>query len=230
VRLIIPLVAVCIVLSGCRRDPLSSAPRLLLRTSAAAEDFRFLPVAEAGVALEAATARLAGGEVDFQPRSQPVLLPEGKPYLVAVFAVSCADASISASQRARLSEAIARHANQHFFRVAQVDFAASAPQRASYREFLGELRAKLRNHQLLSVAVPAGWCRETGWVESLGVDEVVPSLEAGEELPADGPCRFSAGISSKQERIPLGFRLYARNDSPWDNRSFAALRGRIGAR
>ncbi|MBL8294789.1 MAG: hypothetical protein JNN08_23285 [Bryobacterales bacterium] len=199
------------------------APRLLLRTSPAAEDLRFLPVGEAGVALEAATARLAAGEVDFRVRTQPVLLPEGKPYLVAVFTVSCADPSISAGQRARLSDAIARHANQHFLRAVQIDFAATVPQRASYREFLQELRPKLRNHQLLSVAVPAEWCREKEWVESLGADEIVPVQSGGQEAPVSPVCRFSAGVSSKQKNFPAGLRLYVTHDSPWDGQVYTRL-------
>jgi hypothetical protein len=205
------------------------APRLLLRTSPAAEDFRFLPIGEAGVALEAATARLAGGELDFRVRTEPVLLPEGRPYLVAVFTVSCADLSLSPGQRARLSDAVARHANQHFLRAVQIDFAATLPQRPSYREFLRELRPKLRNHQLLSVAVPAGWCREKEWVESLGADEIVPALSDGQEAPTSPACRFSVGVSSKQQTLPAGLRLYVTHDSPWNGQVYARLQQLIGS-
>jgi hypothetical protein len=208
---------------------MAGAPRLLLRTSSSAEDFRFLASGAAGVALEAASARLAGGKVDFRVRTQPVLLPEGKPYMVAVFTVSCVDPSLSPGQRARLSDAIARQANQHFLRAVQIDFTATPPQRPSYREFLRELRPKLRNHQLLSVAVPAGWCEEKEWIESLGADEIVPVLSGSQAASASAACRFSVGVSSKQRNLPGGLRLYVTHDSPWDGRAYAWLQQSIGS-
>lgn len=227
-RLIASLVFLCLIGTACRRDPLAGAPHLLLRTSPSPEDLRFLPAGEAGVALDTAAANLAGGEVDFRPRTQPVLLPEGKPYVVAVFTVSCADASLSAGQRARLAGAIARHANQHFLRAVQIDFAATVAQRPSYREFLRELRPKLRNHQLLSVAVPAAWCQDNAWLESLGADEIVPVLSpAGQKPPAGPACRFSAAVSALGENLPAGLRLYVTSATPWDRQAYARLRRRV---
>lgn len=207
---------------------MSGAPRLLLETSPAAEDFRFLSGAETGVALESASARLAGGEVEFVPRSQPVLLPEGKPYLVAVFRISSEDQSLSPAQQARLAEAIARHADQHFLRAVRIDFAASAQQRTSYREFLRQLRPKLRAHQLLSVTVAPEWCREKEWIESLGADEVVAELGTGANLPEHSACHWAARIQTNRAEAPAGLRLYVHSDSPWEANAYQSLRRRIG--
>lgn len=207
---------------------MAGAPRLLLETSPAAEDFRFLTGAETGVAVESASARLAGGEVEFLPRSQPVLLPEGKPFLVAVFRLSCVDESLSAAQRAQLVQAIARHADQHFLRAVRIDFTPTLQQRDSYRRLLLELRPRLRTHQFLSVTVAPDWCRQRQWIESLGVDEVVPELGTAASLPDSSPCRWAARIADNRETTPEGLRLYVQSDAPWDATRYRALRQRVG--
>src|SRR5207245_3835544 len=70
--------------------------------------------------------------------------------------------------------AIARTAALPRVAGVQVDFDATASQRAFYRELLERLRARLAPGTPISITALASWCVGDHWLGDLPIDEAVP--------------------------------------------------------
>ena len=95
----------------------------------------------------------------------------------------------------------------------QIDFDAKQNDRASYLQFLQNLKAKLPRNTKLSVTALASWCLGDKWLQQAGVDETVAmlfsmgvgyegALSAMSRMPLSngGSAKQSIGISINEEK------------------------------
>jgi hypothetical protein len=200
------------------------------------ERLDFIDPERVGVAFLAKTIYLRGDRVISRPRFQPLTLPPGA-HLVAVARIE-SETSPDYSRRPALSPAQIKETASTISELGtlpnvvmvQVDFDATASERAFYRELLTQLREKLPPSTALSITALASWCKGDNWLEDLPVDEAVPmlfrmgverkqflsGLTAGETFTST-PCRTTAGVSTDEPLalLPRVQRLYVFNPRVW---------------
>lgn len=197
---------------GCSRDPLARAPRLILVTPDRAEDLRFLNSANAGVALLSGKIVFSVRGAELVPRQSAFYLPQGKPFLIAVFDVQSPATKPTNQQMEEAAHLIARRTAEHFFAAVQINWHVSGEQRSWFRDLLAHLRPVLQTHQLLVAAVDTNTCADRDWVQSVAADAVVP---------LDGVCgatsrlKMAPGTRSDLVIRPRTKRIYLESTEPW---------------
>jgi hypothetical protein len=214
----------------------SQLPTTILWAWERPERLDFIDPEKVGVAFLAKTIYLRGDRVISRPRFQPLTLPPGA-RLVAVARIE-SETSPDHSERPTLSPAQIKETASTISElgtlpnvvILQVDFDATASERAFYRELLTQLRGKLPPSTALSITALASWCKGDNWLEDLPVDEAVPmlfrmgverkqflsGLAAGETFSST-PCRTTAGVSTDEPlaQLPRVQRLYVFNPRVW---------------
>jgi len=211
---------------------MSGFPKIILWAWERPEELSFIDTREVGVAFLARTLYLRGEKVIVRPRLQPLRVPTGT-VLMAVVRIESNRSEppkLSSGQRAAVVSAIADLTRIPTVAAIQVDFEATASQRAFYRDLLFDLRRQLPDSMALSITARASWCIYDNWLSGLPVDEAVPMLfrmgpdrsqvllylEAGRDFrPAI--CRHSLGISTDEPvpRLPSGRRVYIFHPHVW---------------
>jgi hypothetical protein len=201
------------------------------------EQFDFIDPRSVGVAFLAQTLNLSGEDVAARPRLQPLTVPAG----TAVIAVTRVETdprrrpTFSAEQIHWAAESIAKLALLPGVRAVQVDFDATASERAFYKSLLVEIRKRLPDSTALSMTALASWCLGDNWVEGLPVDEAVPMLfrmgadhhevlhrlESGRDFQAPA-CRSSLGLSTEEpiSAFPRGRRVFLFHPRAWSRAAF----------
>ena len=226
---------------------LSQFPGIVLWAWERPEDLRFIDPRQVGVAFLAETLYLRGDEVIVRPRLQPLRVPPG----TALMATARIETSqtvrkpgppvLSPAQRTQAARAIARLGRIPSVQAVQIDFDASASERAFYRELVQEVRRGLPDSTALSITALASWCEGANWLGGLPIDEAVPMLfrmgpdrrEIIEHFRASG--RFAAGICNQSVGVSTdellgamasGRRVYIFRPGKWSEQAVrAALAG-----
>jgi hypothetical protein len=201
------------------------------------EQFDFIDPRSVGVAFLAQTLNLSGEGVTARPRLQPLRVPTG----TAVIAVTRVETDprrppeFSGEQIHWAAESIAKLALLPGVRAVQVDFDATASERAFYKSLLVEIRKRLADSTALSMTALASWCLGDVWVEGLPVDEAVPMLfrmgpdhhDVLSRLGVGGDfgapaCRSSLGLSTDEpiSAFPRGRRVYLFHPRAWSQATF----------
>lgn len=219
---------------------LASFPQTILWAWERPEDLRSLPAGRVGVSFLAATVTLSASQVSVQPRRNDLRVAPGTPLVACVRIEVDARHSpaLSSDQMAAASAAIAGAASIAGVSAVQVDFDATASERAFYAGLLRDLRRRLPAGMPLSVTALASWCMDDPWIAGLPVDEAVPMLfrmgpDAADVrvLLAQGRdfslpvCRESIGISTDEpiRNLPAGRRRYVFNHEGWSPGAVRAL-------
>jgi len=221
-------------------DRLAGLPGVLLWAWERPEDLRFAPQLGVGVAVLDRTITIRGSRIDTALRRQPVRLDPATP-VVAVVRVEADREVAPAAAPADAAAAIAAAARRPGIRALQIDFDATASQRAFYAAVLYEVRHQLPRDLPLSITALASWCAGDDWLGTLPIDEAVPMLfEMGPDRFAiagrvhhdapfgDGPCAKAIGVSTREPlgRVPLAARAYLFTYRPWTiETAAAAVRG-----
>lgn len=213
---------------------MSAVPPVVLWAWERPENLLFLDPKRTGVAFLAGTARLGPHGMDYRPRMQLLkVAPEMR--LVAVVRIETSSGAMLNPEIARKVAAVVARAGQLKGVVAvQVDFDATATQRAFYRELLTELRKQLSPAIPISITALTSWCIGDRWMSELAIDEAVPMLfrigvgqtevkgwmQSGREF-REAVCRTSLGVSLDEPwpQLPAGRRLYVFSPVPWTKRS-----------
>lgn len=205
---------------------LSRFPGIVLWAWERAEDLRFIDPRQVGVAFLAETLYLRGDEVIVRPRLQPLQVPPGTA-LMATARIETNQAArkpgppvLSPAQRTQAASAITCLGRIASVQAVQIDFDASASERAFYRELVQEVRRGLPDSTALSITALASWCEGDNWLGDLPIDEAVPMLFRmgpdrreilghfrGSGSFAAGICNQSVGVSTDE---PLGARASGR--------------------
>lgn len=223
-----------------RSASMSSLPPVVLWAWERAEDLRFVKPDEVAIALLSAELLLTSNDVVVKPRRQPLRVPAGAD-TIAVVRIDTdrkEPPKLSEAQRAKAVEAILSVANSGEWTALQIDFDATASQRAFYRALLSDLRQALPKSLPLSMTALASWCLGDRWLAGLPVDEAVPMLfrMGPERLQVvahfaqgrdfrEPACRNSVGISTDEPvvRLPPGRRIYVFHTRPWDREAVARV-------
>jgi len=137
------------------------------------EDFTTLDPTKTGVAF-LSRELLLGRTVQVRPRRQPLRLANNT-WLMAVVRIETApDFTATADSIAETASDIAAVAQQPNIRAIQVDFDATASQRAFYTAILKQLRPQLPPAMPLSMTALVSWCGEHSWLRTLPINEAVP--------------------------------------------------------
>jgi len=219
-------------------------PSLVLWAWERPEDLRFLDPTKAGVAFLAATIRLGPKGVSYRPRMQPLQVARETSLVAVVRIETAAGAALDHETATRVAGEIARAGRLPGVVAVQVDFDATASERAFYRELLVELRQQLPASMPISITALTSWCIGDRWMSGLPIDEAVPMLfrmgvgqaevtnwmRSGHDF-REAACRTSLGISLDERwpKLPGGRRLYAFSPSPWTERSLQSLVGELEA-
>jgi len=196
------------------------------------EDLTTVDPRKTGVAFLARTVFLVGDSVSVRPRLQPLRLAPGTP-VVAVVRVEVshsASPTLSPSQLILAAHSIADVAHLPDLDGLQIDFDATASERAFYRDLLTEVRLEVPPSLPLAITALASWCIGDDWLRGLPIDDAIPMLfrmgagdrevslhlEAGGDFRAPA-CRQSLGISTDEPifNLPKGRRLYIFNPRAW---------------
>jgi len=222
----------------------SATPPLVLWAWERPEDLRFLDPTKAGVAFLAGTVRLGPKGMSYRPRMQPLQVAR-ETKLVAVVRIETADGAELEHEIARqVARQIAQAVRLPAVVAIQVDFDATASERAFYRELLVELRRQLPPSMPISITALTSWCIGDRWMTGLPIDEAVPMLfrlgvgqadvtnwmRSGHDF-REVACRTSIGISLDEPwpKLPAERRVYAFSPSPWTEPSFEHLVGELEA-
>jgi hypothetical protein len=213
------------------RAPLATFPPVVLWAWERPEALDFIDVQGIGVAFLARTLYLSGSDVIVRPRLQPFSAPPDTKLMAVVRMASnrWRPPDLSASQREMATAAIAEVGTLSGIQALQVDFDATASQRAFYRDVLQQLRRQLPASMPLSITALASWCIFDDWLAGLPVDEVVPMVfrmgadqhRVRQYLTADdfraAACRHSLGIATDEPLPTLrpGRRLYMFHPYAW---------------
>jgi len=240
VLVLVMLVSLVGVPAPAPPDRLAGLPSVLLWAWERPEDLRFAARLGVGVAVLDRTITVRGPRIETAPRRQPVLLDPATP-VVAVVRVEADREAAQVADPARVAEAIAAAARRPGIRAVQIDFDATASQRAFYAAILSEVRHRLPRDLPLSMTALASWCAGDTWIEALPVDEAVPMLfEMGPDRFAiagrvhddapfgEGRCAQAIGVSTREPlgRVPLAARAYLFTYQPWTiDAAAAAVRG-----
>jgi len=222
-------------------SPVSQLPTTILWAWERPERLEFIDPEKVGVAFLAKTVYLRSDRVISRPRLQPLTLPPGT-RVIAVARIETEYASdysarpaLSSAQITETASTISELGSLPNVVMVQVDFDATASERAFYRELLTQLRHKLPPSTPLSITALASWCKRDNWLEELPVDEAVPmlfrmgierkqflsGLAAGESFTSR-LCRSSAGVSTDEPltQLPRVQRLYVFNPRVWSPDAF----------
>jgi len=211
---------------------LSKLPSTILWAWERPEKLDYLDSKKVSVAFLAKTIYLRADRVVSRPRLQPLAVPTE----AAVIAVARIESergeppALSPQQMKDAAAEISELASLPNVVMVQVDFDATATERAFYRDLLTELRRKLPPSTLLSITALASWCKGDNWLDDLPIDEAVPMLfrmgierkQFLSQLAAGGrfsakPCQASAGVSTDEvfAQLPPVQRLYVFNPESW---------------
>jgi len=237
--------------AGPAAPPPGRLPHLRLWAWERPEDLRSAG-RDVGVAFLAQTISIDGDRVHVRPRMQPLRVANDA-VLVAVTRIEAgAGGPAKAGPYVQLdppdppslardpgelrwtspdvvAAAIAKTAALPRVAGVQVDFDATASQRAFYRELLARLRARLAPGTPLSITALASWCVEDDWLAGLPIDEAVPMLFrmgpvnqpylhlAQSRSDARVECRGALGVSVDEPRAvdAARRRVYIFNPKPW---------------
>lgn len=133
------------------------------------ESLRFIDPA-IGVAYLDRTIEVRQGRIAVRPRQQKLLIPPATA-LVSVVRLETRDTSLAPDTLAALSLEIARAAERPCVHGVQVDFDATASQRAFYAALLAAVRGRLHEGVVFSMTALASWCADQAWLQTIDVDE-----------------------------------------------------------
>ncbi len=193
--------------------------------------------ASAQIAFLARTIFLNGGGIEVKPRLQPLQVSRDA-RLIAVARLevsSTTPTKLSQRQLTETAAAISEMARLPQVAAVQIDFDATASQRAFYLSLLRGVRARLPAGTPLSITALASWCMGDSWLDAAPVDEAVPMLfrmgpsnaavraalaRGGDFGPA--VCRQSVGISTDEPPVnwPSGRKVYVFHSAPWTDQEF----------
>jgi hypothetical protein len=216
---------------------MSALPPVVLWAWERPEDLRFLDPNQTGVAFLAGTIQLGPHGMDFRPRMQ-LLKVSAEVRLVAVVRIETSGAVLNPEIARKVAAKIARAGRMRGIVAVQVDFDATATQRAFYRDLLLELRRQLPPTMPISITALTSWCIGDRWMAGLPIDEAVPMLfrmgvgqaevkswmQSGRDF-REATCRTSLGVSLDEPwpQLPPARRLYAFSPAPWTKRSLETL-------
>jgi len=223
---------------------MSAVPLLVLWAWQRPEDLRFLDPTRAGVAFLAGTVRLGPKGMSYGPRMQPLQVARETRLVAVVRIETSAEAALDHETAKRVASEISGAGRLPGVVALQVDFDATASERAFYRELLVELRQQLPASMPISITALSSWCIGDRWMTGLPIDEAVPMLfrmgvgqaevtnwiRSGHDF-REAACRTSLGVSldERWSKLPRGRRLYAFSPSPWTERSLQHLVGELQA-
>lgn len=233
VRQLIALCCLALVVppgSARSREPLADLPRVIVWAWERPEDLRWTGQ-DVGIAFLSQTVTVNDGRLIVSKRRQPLRVSDSTP-LISVTRIEAPSAMSPEPDRATVEDVatlIAASSRQPRVRAVQVDFDATASQRAWYRALLHEVRLRLQDSTPLSITALASWCAGDRWLGNLPVDEVVPMLfDMG---PADDPyasiavspdaaapeCRAAVGLAVDEDVPvkPRGRRVYLFSRVRW---------------
>jgi hypothetical protein len=213
-------------------------PSLILWAWERPEDLRFLDPTKAGVAFLAGTVRIGPKGMSYRPRMQPLQMARETKLVAVVRIETAAGAELEHEIARQVAREIAQAARLPAVVAIQVDFDATASERAFYREMLVELRQQLPPSIPISITALTSWCIGDRWMTGVPIDEAVPMLfrmgvgqadvtnwmRSGHDF-REPACRTSVGISLDERwpKLPAERRVYAFSPSPWTERSFEHL-------
>jgi hypothetical protein len=157
-------------------------------------------------------------------------MAEGSKHVIVLRIEAPADANLSEAARRKAVDAIAVFAASPQTNAIQIDFDATASQRAFYRALLKDLRASLPKDMPLSMTALVSWCEGDDWIRDLPVDEAVPMYfrmgvdeqnirRSHMDLKnlREPLCRNSVGVSLDEPwpRFGTGTRVYAFAPAAW---------------
>ncbi len=213
----------------------STMPQRFLWAWERPEDLRFIDVSTTGVAFLAQTLYIEKDTVIYNPRKQPLLLPENV-YLIAVTRIETRRQpelrpDYSAAQIEKAIDLIKRSLDRPNVKAVQIDFDAVASERDFYKQLMAKLRPELAAEVPLTMTSLASWCVGDAWFNDMPVSEAVPmAFEMGADdenirrFLRDGKdwkeplCRGSYGISVDEPLTsPLmpGRRVFLFKRLPW---------------
>lgn len=207
---------------------LAALPRITLWAWERREDLRALDTHRYAVAFLDQTLTI-GLTVDTQPRRNPLAVPAAAALIPVVHIETPRTAVLNNLNRADAVSAILTSARRSGIAALQIDFDATASQRAFYRDLLNDLRRQMPPGLPLSITALASWCSHDDWLRGLPIDEAVPMMFRMEPDRRRAPpdvddfqireplCRTSFGLSTT-EPWPgdlAGKRLYIFPDHGW---------------
>lgn len=236
---------------ACRRTPARvaiPAPQTVLWAWDRAEDLQFLtkqPPSSTGVAYLQATVFLFRQNVVARRRTAALLIPDGiwRMPVVRIETDRQFLPTLEDGQRQELLRLLrVEFAHAGLSRL-QIDFEATASQRAFYRQLIFELRAALGARVFLSVTALASWCQQDRFLTDWPVDEIVPMFY---RLGSEGPklrddllrgvdlapeCRRAHGLYTEEPMIlpPTPRRLYLFSRTAFSEASIERARERLSA-
>jgi hypothetical protein len=228
---------------GAQPHSMSAVPSLVLWAWERAEDLRFIDPRRAGVAFLAGTVRVGPAGMSYRPRMQPLQVPQETRLVAVVRIETAAGAAFDPETARRSAVEIARAGELRGVLAVQVDFDATASERAFYRELLMELRRQLPAAMPISITALTSWCIGDRWMAGLPIDEAVPMLfrmgvgqaevtnwMRGHDF-REAACRTSLGISLDEPwpKLPARRRMYAFSPSPWTEQSVEKVLGELQA-
>jgi len=222
-------------------DPLPNFPKVLLWAWQRPEDLGFLDPKKAGIAFLAATLTLSGEDLVYEPRLQPLTVPDGA-FMMAVVRLEfdfARPAALTDKQRLEASTHILKAAQLPNIRAMQIDFDALESQREFYASLLAEIHEQLPDGVALSITALASWCIGDPWIRGLPVDEAVPMLfrmgtgqeevrrylSSGSDFRVKS-CLYSVGVSTDEPwpAFPSGRRIYIFHPRAWtESEALAAI-------
>lgn len=220
-------------------------PSLVLWAWERPEDLRFLDPTKAGVAFLAGTVRLGAKGMSYRPRLQPLQVARETRLVAVVRIETAAGVALDHETATRVARGIAQTGRLPSVVGVQVDFDATASERAFYRELLVELRQQLPASMPISITALTSWCIGDRWMTGLLIDEATPMLfrmgvgqaevtnwmRSGHDF-REAVCRTSLGVSLDEPRLPplpTGRRLYVFSPTPWTERSLQTLLGELNS-
>ena len=170
-------------------------------------------------------------------RRNPIKLPSGAVRIPVVRIEPSRHAVLDAVNREEAVRAILLSAEEPGIAALQIDFDATASERAFYRDVLERVRQGMPAALPLSITALASWCSYDDWLSGLPVDEAVPMMFRMEpdrrRAPADEYdfaireplCRGAVGVSTSEPwpaRVH-GKRVYVFADEGWRGENPAQL-------
>lgn len=238
-----------LVAPACRRTPARvevPAPQLVLWAWDRGEDLQFLtkqPPASTGVAYLAATVYLYRQNVVARRRTAALVIPDGiwRMPVVRIETDRQFLPTLEDGQRQELLRLLRVEFEHAGLSRLQIDFEATASQRAFYRGLIFELRAALGSRVFLSVTALASWCLQDRFMTDWPVDEIVPMFY---RLGSEGPklrnellrgvdlapeCRRAHGLYTDEPMIlpPAPRRLYLFSRAAFSEASLDRTRGKL---
>jgi hypothetical protein len=230
-----------------RRLPLrvGAAPTVMLWAWEEPEDLRLLDTRRAGVAFLADRVFL-GQDVLVVPRRQSIHVPEGIWAEAVVRIETRSGFKDTEKLRSETAQAVLRAAALEKIRGVQVDFDATASQRAFYADVLRRVRAGLPRGLQLSMTALVSWCdasvadgAKVDWLRGLPVDSAVAMYFRlgplkGQWQVHEPLCAGAVGVSTDEAALALqrigpelqaGGHVYLFAPRPWTQQQIAVVNG-----